>query len=136
MHPRLAELIEYAAKQRAGLLAAVDAAPMTLRDIKTGTSAWSVAEVLEHLYRVETGIVRLLERGVQRARAAGAPLEQEHASMLGSLDAFRLTDRTYVAAAPEPVMPRGDLTAAACLAGQIQSISAQLRAETDSREMQ
>jgi DinB superfamily len=116
MHSRLAELMEYAATQRAELLAAVDDVPVTRRDAKPEPSAWSVAEILEHLYRVETGIARLLKRGAERARAEGAPLEQEEGSLLGSLDAFRLTERSYVAAAPGPVLPRGDLTAAAGLA--------------------
>ena len=87
MHRRLAELIEYADRQRAELLAAVDAIPESGRDVKVDASAWSVAEILEHLYRVETGIVRLLKRGVERARTGGAPLEQEDGSLLSSLDA-------------------------------------------------
>jgi hypothetical protein len=115
MHPRLAELIEYARRQRAELLTAVDEVPETGRDAKIESSAWSVAEILEHLYRVETGIVRLIKRGVERARAAGAPPEVDHDSLLNSLDRFRLLDRTYVVAAPEPVVPRGELDAAAAL---------------------
>ncbi len=82
MHRRLAELIEYAARQRAELLAAVHAVPESGRNRKLHPAAWSVAEILEHLHRVETGIVRLLQRGVERARAAGAPLEQEDGSLL------------------------------------------------------
>ena len=121
MHPRLAELIEYANRQRAELLAAVDTVPESGRDVKVEASAWSVAEVLEHLHRVETGIVRLLKRGVERARADGAPLEQEHGSLLSSLDAFRLTERSYAAGAPEPVLPRGELTAAAGIAALAES---------------
>ena len=120
MHPRLAELIEYADRQRAELLSAVDAVPEGGRDLKVEASVWSVAEVLEHLYRVETGIVRLLKRGVERARADGAPLEQEHGS-LSSLDAFRLTERSYAVGAPEPVLPRGELTAAAGIAALAES---------------
>ncbi len=116
MHPRLAELIEYARKQRAELLAAVDEVPETGRDAKLESSAWSVAEILEHLYRVETGIVRLIRRGVERGRAGGVPPELDQGSLLNSLDRFRLADRTYVVAAPEPVVPRGELTAAAALA--------------------
>jgi hypothetical protein len=115
MHPRLAELIEYAGRQRAELLAAVHEVPESGRDLKLEPSAWSVTEILEHLYRVETGIVRLVKRGVERALANGGALEQEDGSLLGSLDEFRLTERSYVAAAPEAVMPRGELSAAAAI---------------------
>ena len=121
MHRRLAELIEYADRQRVELLAAVDAIPESGRDVKVDASAWSVAEILEHLYRVETGIVRLLKRGVERARTGGAPLEQEDGSLLSSLDAFRLTDRSYTVGAPEPVLPRGEFTTAAGLAALAES---------------
>jgi hypothetical protein len=116
MHRRLAELIEYAGRQRAELLASVHEVPESVRNLKLEPSAWSVAEILEHLYRVETGIVRLVKRGVERALANGGALEQEDGSLLGSLDAFRLTERSYVAAAPEPVMPRGELNAEGGLA--------------------
>ena len=121
MHPRLAELIEYAGRQRAELLAAVDDVPPGARDVTLEVSAWSVAQILEHLYRVESGIARLLKRSVERARAEGAPPEQEDGSLLSSLDAFRLPERSYAVAAPEPVLPRGDLTAAAALAALAES---------------
>ena len=121
MHPRLAELIEYAGRQRAELLSAVEDVPASGRELKVEVSAWSVAEILEHLYRVETGIARLLKRSVERARADGVPLEHDDSSLLTSLDAFRLPDRSYAVAAPEPVLPRGELTAAAALAALAES---------------
>lgn len=115
MHPRLAELIQYAVRQRAELLSAVDDVPESGRDVKVDVSAWSVAEILEHLHRVEDGIARLLTRRVERARADGAPLEHEDGSLLSSLDVFRLPERSYAVAAPESVLPRGELTATAAL---------------------
>jgi len=114
MHCRLAELVDYAQLQRTELLNAVALVPETLRARRVECSGWSVAEVLEHLHRVESGIVRLVSRGVERARASGAEVERDDTSVLGALDAFALTQGT-TASAPGPVMPRGELTAAQAL---------------------
>jgi hypothetical protein len=116
MHPRLAELVIYADLQRKALLAAVSLIPEPLRDRRLHAECWSVAEVLEHLHRVETGITRLLTRGIERAKAAGAAPEHEVTSVLGSLDSFGLTQRFSRVNAPEPVMPRGELTAVQAVA--------------------
>ena len=64
---------------------------------------------------VESGIVRLLRHGIQRARTAGAELEDQDESLLGSLGAFELGSRTRLIRAPEHVMPRGELNAAQAL---------------------
>lgn len=116
MHPRLAELVEYSQAQRKDLLSAVAMIPERLRGWRADRTEWSVAEVLEHLHRVESGIVRLLTRGVQRAHAAGAEPERETGSLLSSLDSFRIESRSTVVRAPEPVMPRGDVSATQALA--------------------
>ena len=116
MHRRLAELVDYAQQARHELISAVVLVPDSLRSRRPAQSAWSVAEVLEHLNRVERGIVRLISRGVERARDAGAEPERDETSLLGSLDQLRLLSRQSAVAAPEPVMPRGHLTAAEGLA--------------------
>lgn len=112
MHPRIAQLLEYAQSQREVVFTAVSLIPESLRDRRVDAERWSAAEVLEHLHRVENGIARLLDRSVERARAAGLEPENEVGSVLGSLDTLRLTDRRGRISAPDPVMPRGDLTAA------------------------
>jgi hypothetical protein len=71
MHPRLAELVDYATAQRTALLGAVSAVPEPLRDERIHTDTWSIAEVLEHLHRVENGIARLLVLTIERGRPAG-----------------------------------------------------------------
>jgi uncharacterized damage-inducible protein DinB len=124
MHPRLAELVDYAEVQRATLLAAVEAIPEERRGERVNPDCWSVAEVLEHLHRVESGIARLLTRSVERARAAGLEPENEVSSLLASLDSLRLTDRSRRSIAPEPVMPRGELTAAQGMAALSESRTA------------
>ena len=111
MHPRLAELVDYAQIQRHQLFTALTMVPDVLRDRRTDPSTWSVGEVLEHLHLVESGIARLFTHRVQRARDTGAQPEREVGSLMSSLDAFRLTSRMSPMSAPDSVLPRGELTA-------------------------
>jgi hypothetical protein len=127
MHPRLAELVDYATAQRTALLHAVSTVPEPLRDERGHTGTWSIAEVLEHLHRVESGIARLLVRTIERGRA-GIPEERETGSLLNSLDAYELTRRDRRLMAPDPVAPRGDYTAAQGLAALALSREALLAA--------
>ena len=128
MHPRLAELVNYTIAQRSTLLEAVATVPEPHRDERTQTGTWSIAEVLEHLHRVERGIARLLERAIERGRQAGIPQEREAGSLLNSLDAYDLTRRDRPIVAPDPVMPRGEYTAAQGLAALALSREALLTA--------
>jgi hypothetical protein len=112
VHSRLAELLDYAEAQRAALLAALEAVPEPLWTRRPDPEAWSVAEVLEHLHRVEAGVARLLRRRLVEARAAGLGAETDAESLLGSLDRFGLVERRRRVTAPEPVRPRGELPAA------------------------
>lgn len=116
MHPRLAQLLDYAELQRAALLAALEAVPGPLWTRRPDPDAWSVAEVLEHLHRVETGIARLVRRRLEEARAAGLGVETESDSLLGSLDRFGLAERRRLVTAPEPVRPKGALPPAEAVA--------------------
>ncbi|MEO8090707.1 MAG: DinB family protein, partial [Gemmatimonadales bacterium] len=116
MHPRIAELIDYLEQQRATLLQALSLIPEPLRDRRCDPATWSAAEVLEHLHRVEKGIVRLLIHSVERAKIDGVELERDASSVLASLDPLRLLDRSLRVIAPEPVTPRGQLTAAQAVA--------------------
>ena len=128
MHPRLAELLDYVQLQRVALFEAVAHIPEPVRDRRLEAETWSAAEVLEHLQRVESGIARLITRSVERAKAAGLEPENEVGSMLASLDDLRLTDRSRRISAPEPVMPRGELTAAQGMAALIESRQALIAA--------
>jgi len=111
MHPRVAELLNYAQLQRVALLEGVSLIPEPLRGHRVDSETWSAGEVIEHLYLVEGSIARLIARSVERARAEGLELEDEAESVMGSLDSVRITDRSRRIIAPERVMPRGELTA-------------------------
>jgi DinB family protein len=107
MHPRLAELFEYAGAQRRTLLAAVEAVPANQRDRRPAEGVWSVAEVLEHLCRTERGVASLVARRLADACAAGLECEGEVGSVLGALDRYRIPQTGRRVPAPEPVRPTG-----------------------------
>ena len=126
MHPRLAELVDYAEAQRAALLAAIEPIPEARREERPDPASWSVAEVLEHLHRVERGIARLAAQGIERARAQGVGPERSEESVLGSLDAFQLARRGLKITTPEAVSPRGTHNASQALAALADSRQALL----------
>jgi hypothetical protein len=94
----------------------VSTVPERLRDERIHTGTWSIAEVLEHLDRVESGNPRLLVRTIERGRQAWIPEERETGSLLNSLGAYDLTRRDRRLMAPGRVAPHGDYTAAQGLA--------------------
>jgi len=124
MHPRITELVTVLDAEREALLAAVERVPADRRDERPAEGVWSVAELLEHLHRVEKGIARLLEKRVAEARAAGLGPETETSSVLGTLDAARLSERVPPRVAPERVAPRGEMTAAQAMDALLDSRTA------------
>jgi len=131
MHPRIAELLDYAQLQRVALFEALSLIPESQRDRRCDAETWSAAEVLEHLHRVESGIVRLLTRSLEPAKVAGLEPENEAGSVLASLDALGLMDRSRRVSAPAPVTPRGELSAAQGLAALTESRRALISALQD-----
>jgi uncharacterized damage-inducible protein DinB len=131
MHRKIAEPLNYAERQREVLFEAVRLIPASLRDQRGDPDTWSVAEVLEHLHRVEKSIARLLAHLRDQAKAAGLEPESEGGSVLESLDQLQLLDRGVRLNAPEPVMPRGRLTAAQGMAALAESRQALISALRD-----
>lgn len=116
MHPRIAELVDYLSRERAGLLAAVAAVPPALRDRRADGGGWSVGEVLDHLQLIESGSARLLARRLGKAREAGLGPETSTASVLDCLAPIDLRGGAP-RQAPEMVRPRPDARAEEALAG-------------------
>jgi hypothetical protein len=107
MHPRLTELRDYADAQRSALLSAVLATPSERWTERPGPERWSIVELFEHLYKVEHSCARVIAKGAADARAAGHPMETDTHSVLGTLDATGLRDRTRPIQVPERVAPTG-----------------------------
>ena len=110
MHQRLSEIRDHVDAQRSALLAAASAVPRERWTERPGPDQWSLVELLEHLYKVEHGCARLIAKEAASARAAGHPMETDTRSVLGTLDAFALRDRTERRKAPERVAPGGGWT--------------------------
>jgi len=105
MHPRSAELTEYLAQQRRAVLAAASAVPTEQWMERPAADRWSVSQILEHLYRVESGTAALVAKRIAKARDAGHPLERETSSVLGTLERFAVSDRGRRLVAPAIAEP-------------------------------
>lgn len=105
MHPKLAELHEYLSTTRADLVAAVvDLSPAHANQ-RPNPDAWSVAEILDHLRRVERGTIVLLQRLIAQAKAQEAGPEDLTESVMSSLDKFHVVEAPQPVKAPERVAP-------------------------------
>ncbi len=103
------------------LLAAVAEVPEPVRELRPQPDEWSVAEVLEHLYRAERGIAKVIGQALEKAKVEGLGPEWESGSLLGSLDRYGLPRRATRVPSPEFVLPRGKLTSAQALAALAES---------------
>ena len=95
---------------RAVLRAAVDGIPRNLRETRPAPDRWSVAEVLEHLGRVEVGLTRILTKRLAEADAASAfQPDDETSSVVHTIDNELLVDRRHKIIAGERVVPTGGI---------------------------
>jgi DinB family protein len=116
MHPRTEELLNHLERNRAALHSAVDAVPLSLRETRPAADRWSVAEVLEHLGRVEEQLTRLLAAKLAQARLTGAlGPERESGPVTDSLGAHALDRRRRITAG-DRVLPQGAMDVATALA--------------------
>jgi len=116
MHPRTEGLLNHLEENRATLHAAVDAVPSSLRETRPAADRWSVAEVLEHLGRVEEQLTRLLAAKLAEARLTGAlSPERESGPVTDSL-VGRALDRRRRITAGDRVLPQGAMDTATALA--------------------
>ena len=89
------------AEARAVLRAAVDSVPEALRDECPAPDRWSVAEILEHLARVESAVTRVL------ASAASAELPEAPEGDVSGYDRTLILDRSRKIEAGERAQPTG-----------------------------
>ena len=114
MHPRTEQMLRHLDANRAVLRAAVDGVPQHRRETRPTPDRWSVAEVLEHLARVEDGLTRLLTKRLAEANAASAfESDADTASVVDSIPNELLLDRRHRITASERVTPSGELTSEA-----------------------
>ncbi len=106
--PQLAELLDYMDETRARLLETAAQVNPAFAAIRPRDGAWSAAETLSHLVKVETGVASMMEKSVQWARAhgIGTPLSDE--SLTASLDKYRIIESERKRVSPEIVAPGDD----------------------------
>lgn len=110
MHPRTEELLAHLDVNRAVLRAAVDSVPAELQRTRPIPDEWSVAEVLEHLTKVEDQITRFLGAKLAEARSAGQLAPATDATPItGLLNHEAIIDRRRTVTAGERVQPRGEM---------------------------
>ena len=94
MHPRTDEMLRHLDANRVVLRAAVDSIPPELRETRPSPERWSVAEILEHLTRVEEQLTRFLGAKLAEAKAAGQlPAATDVSPIAGSFRHDRIIDR-------------------------------------------
>ena len=108
---RMAELFSYMDETRQRLIETAAAINPTLASIRPRGGSWSIAEILEHLAKVEGGIAQLVERSIEWARTHDIAPSSSDASIMASLDEFRLAQPVTKLTAPDIVTPLQDATA-------------------------
>jgi hypothetical protein len=117
MHPRLAETMTFVEEQRRELLQSFEGVDGDRLCRRTAPDAWSVAEILEHLRLVESGIARLITKRAGQAREAGLGDEKSTASVMPTFERFNGTLQTAAMQAPETVRPRANVDISEALDG-------------------
>jgi hypothetical protein len=104
-----ADVVEFLERERAGLLTSVGQVPEPLRGQRPSPEQWSVAEILEHLAKVERSIARVLDtRGREPPAEPESPAILEEARLTPER-AARIRDRTARTQAPDRIRPAGEL---------------------------
>ena len=118
---RIAELFEYMDGVRARLFQTAGSITPAMAGIRPTEGAWSVAEILAHLAKVESGVAPMIEKSVAWARSHGVGPVAGDTSVLSSLDQFRIADSPEKRAAPDIVLPAADIPIDESLASLRQS---------------
>jgi hypothetical protein len=110
--PRILERLQ---AERDALVARVRRIPAEFRDRRPDPTRWSIAEVLEHLGRVETGVTRLLTLRGHEAPSVETPSPDASSFVTPALSAM-VRDRSRGIEAPERVCPSGAMSSDEALA--------------------
>jgi hypothetical protein len=117
MHPRLAETMTFVEEKRRELLQSIEGVEGDLLSRKADPEAWSVAEILEHLRIVESGIARLITKRAGQAREAGLSEEKATSSVMPTFEPMQAALDRGKMQAPVSVRPGADVDISAVLEG-------------------
>ena len=105
IHPRIEELTAHLARTRAHLGRTIDAVPLDDREVAPPDGGWTVAQVVEHLARIEQMITGLFAGMVAAGRAKGLAEETDESPLLEGFKGHRIHNRTIKVVAPERAVP-------------------------------
>ena len=117
MHPRLAETMDFVEEKRRELLKSFDGVPGERLCRRANASGWSVAEILEHLRIVESGIARIITKRVAKAREEGLRNETSTASVMPSFAPLATKLDSGTLEAPAIIQPKADIDISEALEG-------------------
>lgn len=117
MHARLNETMNFVEDKRRELLASFEGVSGNRLCQRAAPDGWSVAEILEHLRMVESGVARLIAKRVSQAREAGVSQEEATTSVLPSFDKHQKMLESAILQSPPAVRPRADVDVGEALDG-------------------
>lgn len=109
MHPRLAETMSYVEEKRRELLKSFEGVSGERLCRRADPSGWSVAEILEHLRIVESGIARIITKRVAKAREEGLRAETSTSSVMPSFEPHAARLESGKLQAPTLIQPKSDV---------------------------
>ncbi len=109
--------MSYVEEQRRELLKSIDGVPGERLCRRADPSGWSVAEILEHLRMVESGVARLITKRVAKAREEGLGAETQTSSVMGSFEPHAARLDSGRLQAPTLIQPRADVDISEALEG-------------------
>jgi hypothetical protein len=125
MHPRIEEVLHCLDTELSGLRAAVETVPPERRAERPAPERWSVAEVLDHLARVERSVLRACEQQLAAARESGLADESETSSIRSWMPPEQVANRERPLVSPERLLPKDNDADAAW--AQIESVRERFR---------
>ena len=117
MHARLAETMDYVEEKRRELLQSFEGVDGDRLCRRAAPDGWSVAEILEHLRMVESGVARLITKRVGQAKEAGLGEEKSTSSVMPSFNPYSAMLERAVLQAPSTVQPRENIDISDALEG-------------------
>ena len=117
MHARLSETMSFVEEKRRELLESVEGVPGERLCRRATPDGWSVAEILDHLRMVESGIARLIMKRVSQAKAAGIGKETSSESVMSSFDRHAAALESSILQSPATVYPKANIDISEALDG-------------------
>jgi hypothetical protein len=133
VHDRLTEIMDFVEQRRKELLTSFEGVSHERLRQRAAPDRWSVAEVVEHLRLVESGVARIVAKRAGQAREAGLRKEDSRESVMSSFDRHAAYLESAVLESPLPVRPRADVDIDEALQGLENSREA-LRAAVNSAD--